>query len=180
MRANAEKYQIDGEKLAVVGGSAGGHLALLAGLMDDDEAVPPEAPYDDQSSKPQAVVNYFGPADLNKPDWPPMVEQMLVNLIGGDRTKLPEEYGAASPVSHIDADDPPVITFHGTADALVPYNQATGLHAAMNEAGVENHLETLTGQGHGFSPGEMVRTLEMSRKFLVKHFGDPKSAGQFE
>ncbi len=167
LRANAEKYQIDKDKLGVVGASAGGHLALLAGLLEDAADLPADTPFADQSSKAQAIVNYFGPADFSKQDWPPVVEQMLVNLMGGDRSKMAKEYAAASPVDYIDGKDPPVITFHGTVDELVPYNQATDLHAALKAAGVENHLETIEHQGHSFSPGEMVRTLEMSRKFLV-------------
>ncbi|MGE0607309.1 MAG: alpha/beta fold hydrolase [Pirellulales bacterium] len=168
LRANADKYQIIKEQVGVVGGSAGGHLALLAGLMDDPSDPPADDPHADESCKAQAIVNYFGPADFGKQDWPPVVEKMLENLMGGDRTKLAKEFAAASPVSHIDAHDPPVLTFHGTADALVPYNQATGLHAALKEAGVQNELETLTGEGHGFSPGQWVRTLEMSQRFLTE------------
>ncbi len=180
LRANAEKYHVDGDKLAVVGASAGGHLALLAGLMDDQDAVPADATYADQSSKAQAVVNYFGPADLMKNDWPAAVEQMLVNLIGGDRTKLAQQFAAASPVTYIDPADPPVITFHGTTDPLVPYNQATELHAALDEAGVENHLETVEGQGHGFRPADSLRTLEMSRDFLIEQLGDPNAPRERE
>jgi len=173
LRANAEQYYIDGDRVAVVGASAGGHLALLAGLMDDQEGVPPSAPHADQSNKAQAIVNYFGPADFTQVDWPPAVEQMLVTLMGGNRTVLAERYKAASPVTYIDADDPPVLTFHGANDALVPHNQATGLHAALDAANIENHLETLPGQGHGFAPSEMLRTLEASKTFLIKHLGNP-------
>jgi len=169
LRANAEKYHIDPTRLAVAGGSAGGHLALLAGLMDDKTAVPAGAPHADQSSKAQAVVNYFGPADFTTTNWLPVVDDMLVALMNGKRDKLPKEYAAASPISYIDKADPPVMTFHGTRDPLVPYKQATSLHAALKKAGVENHLETIEGQGHGFKPADTLRTLKMSSTFLQKH-----------
>jgi acetyl esterase/lipase len=64
VRANAKKYHVDPDRIGVTGGSAGGHLSLLVGLTDPASGLEGESGNPEQSSRVQAVVNYFGPTDM--------------------------------------------------------------------------------------------------------------------
>ena len=75
-----------------------------------------------------------------------------------------------SPLTYVRAGLPPVLTIHGDADPIVPYNHAVRLHAALDEAGVPNQLITVPGGGHGgFSTDENIRIYAAIREFLGQH-----------
>jgi acetyl esterase/lipase len=179
LRARANQWNIDPDRVGALGVSAGGHLALLLGLMDDalnrdgpgGASVPP--------SKVQAVVNYFGPSDLR-----PLVAwaqrrdggqagsgaaaDLVVNLLGTRDARAPI-VSRASPVTHISGDDPPVLTFHGTHDGLVPLQQSAGLHEALRAAGVTEQLVIIEGAGHGWGGEHKTRTDRLTREFFDRH-----------
>ena len=172
LRAYTKDYHIDPNRVAAVGDSAGGHLALLLGLMDD-KGEPP--------SKVQAVVNYFGPTDLRTWSATPQGDALLkaaVNgrdsngllkdLLGTSDRKSPA-VAKASPITYVDAKDPPVLTFQGTADPLVPAGQAKALHEALKKAGVAEKLVLLEGAGHGWGGKEKERTDRLMLEFLDRH-----------
>ncbi|MEX0867511.1 MAG: alpha/beta hydrolase [Pirellulales bacterium] len=164
MAEHADDFQIDKQRLAVMGGSAGGHLALLVGLMDsktagDEAPLPPV----------RAIVNIFGPTDLTTGDWPQSADSLLVQFMGGSLKDAPRRYQEASPVTYIDRDDPPVLTLHGTKDPLVPFRQAEILHDRLTAAGVDSQLEAIEGAGHGWGEPDLSRTLRMTVAFLDKH-----------
>lgn len=172
LRAHAKDYHIDPNRVAAVGGSAGGHLALLLGLMDDGGEPP---------SKVQAVVNYFGPTDLRTwsatPEGDALLKAavngrdsngLLKDLLGTADRKAPV-VARASPITYVDAKDPPVLTFQGTADPLVPAEQAKALHAALKKAGVAEKLVLLEGASHGWGGQEKERTDRLMLEFLDKY-----------
>ena len=74
---------------------------------------------------------------------------VLSLLLAGHLRDRAAAYDAASPVRYVDADDPPVLTLHGTADPVVPFDQAERLHAALREAGTPNELIAVEGGTHG-------------------------------
>jgi acetyl esterase/lipase len=149
LRANAQRYQIDSERIGALGFSAGAHLALLLGVTEAKDGLEGEGGNPEQSSRVQAVVNISGPTDLTRPDWPNGTRLLLADFLGGSREQLPALYRAASPVVYVHRGAPPVLTIHGTEDPVVPYEQAQLLHAALRKARVRSKLTSLHGKDHG-------------------------------
>ncbi len=149
LRANAQRCQIDSERIGALGFSAGAHLALLLGLTEAQDGLEGDGGNPGQSSRVQAVVNISGPTDLRRPDLPESTRLIVADFLGGTREQLPELYQAASPVAFVHRGASPVLTIHGTADAVVPYEQAQLLHTALRKARVRSQLTTIHGRGHG-------------------------------
>ena len=120
LRANAEKYQIDATRIGAMGTSAGGHLALLLGLTRPADGLEGKGGHGEQSSEVGAVVNWMGPTDLARAEWPAVTERMIADLMGSDRKKSPASYRSASPLSYVGKGKPPVLTVHGTKDGGGP------------------------------------------------------------
>lgn len=152
LRSVADKYHVDKNRIGVTGGSAGGHLSLLVGLTDDKAGLEGNGGHADQSSRVQAVVNVYGPTDLSTAYADvPRVRDLVIALCGGTPESAAENYKAASPVTYVSKDDPPVLTLHGDQDNIVLVSQATLLDAAMKKRGARHELVILKDQGHGFS-----------------------------
>lgn len=168
LKANAAKYHVDTEHIGVGGGSAGGHLSLLVGLTDATHKLEGKGGHSDQSSRVHAIVNIFGPTDMAE-CWKTSTgaRPFIQGLIGTPET-APEAFKAASPVTYISEDDPPVLTLHGSADTLVPPSQATILDKAMKDAGAKHELLILEGQGHGFGGESQKKAMETMWSFLDK------------
>ncbi|HEY7424472.1 MAG TPA: alpha/beta hydrolase [Gemmataceae bacterium] len=171
LRANVDRYQVDPERIGVLGGSAGGHLALLVGLTEPKDGLEGEGGHPEQSSKVQAVINMMGPTDLNRSGWPEMTEKMIAGLLGGSRDQEPTAYRCASPASYVRRGAPPVLTLHGTKDSIVPYEQAQLLHASLRAAGATTWLEPMKDKGHGgdLTPDDMRRYVGVINEFLTRY-----------
>jgi acetyl esterase/lipase len=154
LRTNAKKYKIDADRIAVVGGSAGGHLALLLGLAPDkDGNVTPGV---------RAVVSLAGPTDFRS--WrigdegekvmrqliPTGLDGMIKDFLGTADRKAPV-MAEASPITHVRMGNPAVLSLQGSADNLVPVQQAQDLHKALKKAGVTEKLVVYDGGGHSLS-----------------------------
>lgn len=170
MRANAEKYHVDPNRIGVTGGSAGGHLSLLAGVTGNSSEFEGNGGHPGISSRVQAVVNYFGPTDMPRLyGTSKRVSALVASLLDGPPEKEPALYKAASPVNYVSKDDPPILTIHGTADPAVPVDQATEFDAAMKKAGASHTLLLLEGEGHGFSKKGNKTAADATTRFFDEH-----------
>jgi acetyl esterase/lipase len=154
LRANALKYGLDPQRFGVWGSSAGGHLVALLGTSGDVTEFDVGA-HLDQSSRVQAVCDYFGPTDLTVFVTTKGYESHAgatspeAKLLGGAVMENQELAARANPITYVSRDDPPFLIVHGDEDRTVPINQSELLFAALKEASVGAHFHTIRGAGHG-------------------------------
>lgn len=157
LRANAEKLQIDSKRIGVIGGSAGGHLALMVAYTSGIEELEPDAPYPGVSSAVAACVNLYGITNLAtrqrtaKDGKPTGKLYTTTTLFTETRKEAPEKYKLASPVHHITKDSPPTLTIHGSADRVVDRQQATEINDALRREGVLGELISIPKGIHAFA-----------------------------
>jgi acetyl esterase/lipase len=165
LRANAERLHIDPERIGALGGSAGGHLALMLGVLDATDGLEGEGGSKDHSSKVQAVVSFVGPTNLVG-TFPETSTNILKNFLGGPYAEKSDLYRQASPITYVTKGDPPFLLFQGTEDVLVPYDQAFQFTEAMQKASVPGEVVMHVGLGHGWGGAEMDRDVRQSFDFL--------------
>jgi acetyl esterase/lipase len=165
---NAQKYHIDIEKIVLSGTSAGGHLALITGML------PVKNPLDticsnDLKYRIAAIINWYGITDVG---------DLLsgINRKGyavkwlGDQSNHDEIAKQVSPLTYIRKDLPPIFSVHGDADTTVPYTHAVRLHKTLSDSGVPNRMVTISGGRHGkFSEKENEDIYEAIDEFLLEN-----------
>jgi len=168
LRANAQKYNIDPDRIGAVGFSAGAHLSMILGVMDKADGLDDSGPNPDQSSKVNAVVSFFGPTDFTA-EFPPPSVPLVRDFLGGTPAEKPEAHKLASPVTYVSPGDAPMLLFQGTKDPLVPWQQAVSMLEALTKAGVPGRVELLPGASHGWGQPELNRTLLATYAFFDQH-----------
>ena len=133
LRANHKDLQVDPQRVAAWGYSAGAHLAALLGAADAAAA-----------DRVQAVVAGGIPADLRYYPDSPLIGKLMGTTLAGDTAN----WTAASPVTKVGRDSPPFFLYHGSWDKVVGDNNAYAMKAALDAAGVPNELYILNGLGH--------------------------------
>ncbi len=161
IRANAEKYGVDPDRIGVWGSSAGGHLVSLLGTSGDVAELEGNNGSAGVSSRVTCVVDYCGPADFPTFDHP-----AATRLFGGSREGKEAELKIASPLTHVSKDDPPFLVVHGTKDTTVPISQAEKFAAALDKAGVDVTLIRIQNGGHSIRGPEIS---ERVSQFFEKH-----------
>jgi acetyl esterase/lipase len=149
LRAHAEEYNVNPERIGVWGGSAGGHLSLMVGLADGSLGLEGSGGWGAYSSRVQAACSYYGPTELVRLA---QRDNAARAFLGGTPEDLPEAYRLASPVNLVTADDPPVLMVHGDGDPTVPLEQSELLLAAYQAKGLDATLVVVENAGHGFKP----------------------------
>ncbi len=153
VRFHAERYGIDPERIGAIGGSSGGHLVSMLGVLDGDGDSDAESEIDRVSAKVQCVVARATPSDFTTgPAASGAGSQFLgTRMRPGADPGSPEMRiaRAASPITHVSSDDPPVLLIHGDRDDVVPYELSERFKAALVQAGVEAKLIRVRGARHG-------------------------------
>ena len=146
LRKNAHLYNLDANHIGVIGGSAGGHLSAMVGLVGPEARLEPKGQYKGTSSRVQAVVPLYGVHNLTNFTKTDILEKFL----GASKNENPSLWALASPVNHISRDDPPFLIIHGTADPLVPVQQSVELHEKLRENGIDSQLVIVKDAPHSF------------------------------
>ena len=167
LRANAEKYNIDPNRIGVVGFSAGGHLSCLLGAGKEADDLEGTGGNPKQSSKVQAVVSYFGPTDMTTKTWTNDIENLFfIPFLGGRFEEKMDLYRMCSPIVYCTKDSPPFLFFHGTKDVLVGIHHSEKMTKKLVEVGASAELVTMTGEGHGWGGEKLTKTLDQTVQFF--------------
>jgi acetyl esterase/lipase len=142
LRKHADRLQIDPGRIGVIGGSAGGHLAALVGVLEEKDGLDPKGPYGEFSCRVQCAVPMYGPMDLTG--------HRDLSMLGKTREQAPELYRTASPVTYVRKGTPPMLILHGTADKTVDIKQSELFAAALKKVGAVHELVIVEGAPHTF------------------------------
>jgi acetyl esterase/lipase len=150
VRANADRYGVDPERICSYGESTGGQLAAMMGVRDTrDETEPALA---EHSSRVACAVVLSGEHDMTIPYTEDFWNTWLVDMLGGTLDEVPERYRDVSPVAFVDAQSAPFLVIHGGRDTVVPMEHSRRLVAALQAAGVEVVYADLVDEDHASVP----------------------------
>jgi acetyl esterase/lipase len=167
--AHAKDYNFDTNRIAVMGNSAGGHLALTTGMLPLSAGLDRECP-GDEALRVAAIIDWYGITDVNDLLDGPNMKTYAVTWLGSqpDRDQIARR---VSPLTYVRAGLPPTLMIQGDADPTVPYSHSVRLHKALDAAGVPNELVTIPGGKHGqFSRAEMDTAYTHIWAFLAEYF----------
>jgi len=168
VRDNAARLGIDPNRIAVMGGSAGGAIAALLGYTEPSDGLEPPEAGPGEPPVVACVVDLYGVMDL--------MTYHDMKMFAKTRAEAPELYKQASPLTYLDKHDPPTFVAHGTVDTVVKIEQSEKLVAKLKELGVPHEYVVIEHAPHSFD----LRPLQMDLKppvfaFLRKYLGESEA-----
>jgi len=164
VRMHADEFGVDPDRLGVFGGSAGGHLALMLGLVSDDGASDSGDEVLRTASRVAAVVAYYPPVDIRR--------------MAGPSERFPAldfpvaQASSISPILFVTSDDPPTLLIHGDADRLVGVRNSEAMYELLQAEGVDSELIIIPGGNHGFTRREdRARAGRAMVEWFERHLG---------
>lgn len=173
LRSNANKYNIDADRIFIAGASAGAILAnVVANSAGDKSLEESGAEHANVSAGVSGVISFYTAADMTMHSgWPS--ENSSGNFLTGcasiDCKSMVER---ASPAHYVSADSPPALLFHGMGDVVIDYTQSILLQQRLNEAGVDAQLVLRSGLVHGDTRFDELAVSDLVTRF-VSEYGRP-------
>ena len=157
INSKRQEYQVS-DKFALIGASAGAHLALLQGYKYS-------API-----KPKAIIDFFGPTDLvtlynNPPN--PLVQPTLLSVTGGTPATSNTLYTQSSPINFVSSQSPPTMILHGGIDIVVSPSQSVSLDTKLFISGVTHQYVFYPTEGHGWVGANLTDSFNKIQAFLA-------------
>ncbi len=164
IRAASARYSVDPDRIATMGGSAGGHLSLLLGATAHHDEFNRHGLYREQRNDVACILNFYGDYDIRG--------RKVSPFEGATPDETAANETAASPVTHFDASTPPMFITHGTADSIIPVERSRLLARELETRGLDYWYVEIAGAPHSYhlEPSQMdLRPSVLA--FLKKHLG---------
>ncbi|MDU5105336.1 alpha/beta hydrolase [Clostridium sp.] len=161
---NKDEYNLNENKIGIIGASSGAHLSLMAAYSSNDDFVDDEE-LKNYSSSIKYLIDFFGPTDLNTLDmnnvnWD--LEQ-IINSVGDNKEDVLNKY---SPINYVDKNEPSTLIIHSRKDSIVPYKNAERLYEELISKNNKANIITLEGATHDFSEFDMEEVVTVGSKML--------------
>lgn len=161
IRLHAKTWEVDPNRLGVIGGSAGGHLTLMLATTADEGNPNSKDEVERTSNRIRAGVAWFPPTHLEK--FLKLKQQFPA--LEFDTNKIPD----VSPLEHVTEDDAPVYLAHGDKDELVPVGESEAIVEKFKAVKVEHELLVIPGAGHAFIGDDMKKVMEGTLNWFDKY-----------
>jgi acetyl esterase/lipase len=171
LRAHASRFGIDPNRIGVWGASAGGHLAALAATSGGVRELEGTGGWQDQSSRVQAAVDWYGPTDILDGDAHAAADSHGSLLIGGPVHQNAIRAAQVNPVHYLKSDCPPILIMHGSEDTAVLPSQSQLLYDALKQANVPSELVMVPGKAHEYLGDDAVAKVHAFLARLLKPAG---------
>nr|WP_294905534.1 alpha/beta hydrolase [uncultured Lacibacter sp.] len=169
---HAKELNIDVNRIVVMGGSAGGHLALMAGLLANDHRFDGNCP-GVENIKVAAIIDKYGITDVWDWGYGPRITSSSAKRWLGSKANDKEFAASVSPITYVNKNSPPVFIVHGDADPVVPYQQSVDLYNKLKQAGVKTEFMTVPGGEHGKFDKEKNSEVNKAITAFLKSLGIP-------
>lgn len=172
VRSKADERSIDPERVAIAGGSAGGHLAAMVATTAAVKEYEGDG-HNDQPSHVNCCIPHNPALDLvDLAERRGPAESPVTDLIGASVADAPERFRDASPFHRAGGETPPMLLLHGEDDQTIPCRQSIAMHEHLLGLGTHSEVEIYPGKGHGWfnGPPDFCDVLKRMEKFLVERF----------
>ena len=153
-----------------MGGSAGGHLALMGGLLGNDHRFDNNCP-GVENIKVAAIIDKYGITDVWDWGYGKNVTSKSATRWLGEKANDQKFAASVSPINYVTKNSPPIFIVHGDSDPTVPYQQSVDLHKKLMDAGVRTEFITVTGGLHGKFDKEKNSEINRAIAAFLKSLG---------